>query len=149
MLRASGQHHRQDFSLQTLTDDRVADTGVPACQVITDFVDALVRQTEALPGARTALSAALGPEAVVDAAAVAAQFQMMNRVADATGVPVDGVMEIAANDLQRGLDLHRYPSSANTADAGVGRKLMQTALGPLARAAMPHLGRLIGKKPKR
>ncbi len=39
-------------------------------------------------GAFDAVAGVLGPEAAVDAAAVAANFQVMNRVVDATGLPV-------------------------------------------------------------
>jgi hypothetical protein len=39
--------------------------------------------------ARARLSAAMGPRAMVDAAAVAANFEMMTRLADATGALLD------------------------------------------------------------
>jgi hypothetical protein len=43
-----------------------------------------------------------GPDAVVRASAVAANFQMMNRLVDATGVPVGASLSAIAPDL--GLD---------------------------------------------
>ena len=54
-----------------------------------DFVDALLVGSEAeLTRAREKLLEDMGPASLVDAAAVVGNFQMMNRVADATGMPV-------------------------------------------------------------
>jgi alkylhydroperoxidase family enzyme len=54
-----------------------------------DFVDALLVGSEAdLTRAREKLLEEMGPASLVDAAAVVGNFQMMNRVADATGMPV-------------------------------------------------------------
>ncbi len=39
--------------------------------------------------ARNALATALGERAVVDTSAVIAMFNIMDRIADATGIPVD------------------------------------------------------------
>ncbi|MEE8490154.1 MAG: hypothetical protein V3S60_00810 [Acidimicrobiia bacterium] len=54
-----------------------------------DFVDALLVGSEAeLTRAREKLLEEMGSASLVDAAAVVGNFQMMNRVADATGMPV-------------------------------------------------------------
>jgi hypothetical protein len=45
------------------------------------------------------LTRAAGPAAVVRAAAVAGNFQMMNRLVDATGVPVGASMWEIADEL--------------------------------------------------
>ena len=56
-----------------------------------------------------AVAAALGLAAAVDATAVAANFQIMNRVVDATGLPV-GPRRIEANAaIVDVLGLHRFP----------------------------------------
>jgi len=49
-----------------------------------------------------------GPEALVDAAAVIANFEMMNRVADAIGMPVGRGMRAGSADLRAEADLDRY-----------------------------------------
>ncbi|MEZ5175100.1 MAG: hypothetical protein R2823_02690 [Acidimicrobiia bacterium] len=67
--------------------DRDIDTGVPGSGAILDFVDA-VYSGDGLPAARAALTDTLGPEAMVDAAAVYANFEMMNRVAEGSGIHV-------------------------------------------------------------
>ncbi len=54
-----------------------------------DFVDALLVGSEAdLTRTREKLLEDMGSASLVDAAAVVGNFQMMNRVADATGMPV-------------------------------------------------------------
>ncbi|MEE9184546.1 MAG: hypothetical protein V3U39_08730 [Acidimicrobiia bacterium] len=54
-----------------------------------DFVDALLVGAKAdLTRAREKLLEEMGSASLVDAAAVVGNFQMMNRVADATGMPV-------------------------------------------------------------
>ena len=60
-----------------------------------------------------AVAAELGLAAAVDAAAVAANFQIMNRVVDATGLPV-GRRRIEANgEIVDVLDLHRFPHAGH------------------------------------
>ena len=121
---------------------------MPASTQLVGFVDALLSSPEELPAARDALIAAAGPAALVDAAAVAAQFQALNRIADATGIPLDAPLGVVAADLQDGLDLRRFASSANTPTPGLGQRAMRTLLGPVARAAMPYLGRILPKQDK-
>jgi hypothetical protein len=50
----------------------------------------------------------MGPEAVVDAAGVASNFERMVRIADATGIPLDERMEKASKDVREALDLERF-----------------------------------------
>ena len=67
------------------------------------FVTALVRGgAAALDAARSSLLEVAGPASLMRAAAVAGNFQMMNRLVDATGVPVGASMSAVATDL--GLD---------------------------------------------
>jgi hypothetical protein len=50
----------------------------------------------------------MGPEAMVDAAGVASNFERMVRIADATGIPLDERMEKASKDVREALDLERF-----------------------------------------
>ncbi|MDH4278332.1 MAG: hypothetical protein OEW83_09650 [Acidimicrobiia bacterium] len=78
--------------------DPMADPLLPAGAELTAFTDAAVlRDAHEMPSARTALLDAAGEAAVIRAAAVAGNFQMMNRLLDAIGVRVHrGGMTIAA-----------------------------------------------------
>ena len=63
---------------------------------------------------RAALRAVLSPEAFVDAAAVIAAFNVVDRIADSTGIPLDDMMRAPSADLRAQLSLSRFGSAANT-----------------------------------
>jgi hypothetical protein len=86
MLSWSATETRTPVDVAAVTDPTV-DPLLPGGRVILSFVDAVVNGI-GISGAADALSDELGPEALVDAASVIGNFQMMNRVADGTGMPV-------------------------------------------------------------
>lgn len=62
---------------------------MPAGRALIGLVDAfLLDDVDTRDAARQAVINEAGPEAFVDAAAVFANFEMMNRVAEGTGIPV-------------------------------------------------------------
>jgi hypothetical protein len=67
---------------------------------------------------RKALRAALSPAAFVDACAVVGAFNVVDRIADSTGIPLDANLAAVTGSLRSELDLARFGSSANTPDAG-------------------------------
>jgi predicted transcriptional regulator len=69
---------------------------------------------KALAPARTRVREEQGPEALVDAAAVASNFERMVRIADATGIPLDSFLDAMTVDLRAELKLARFESTANT-----------------------------------
>ena len=88
--------------------------------------DELLRFTEASCGndpdvldeARTRLTGAVGVEAMIDGAAVAGAFQMMNRVANATGTPLDDQLVGITAGVRAELDLNYLstPEGMDTKD---------------------------------
>ena len=64
----------------------------------------------ALGEARAALIAAMGTEAMVDASAVAAMFNAIDRVADSTGVPIDEDRLAPTADFRESLGISAFPS---------------------------------------
>ncbi len=88
MLRASAEVTTTPLDPRSITD-RSVDPLLPGGIVLLDFVDAGLTGHEAdRTSSRSALLDALGPTGLVDAAGVIANFEMMNRIADATGMPV-------------------------------------------------------------
>jgi len=63
---------------------------------------------------RAALRAVLSPEAYVAVAAIIAAFNVVDRVADATGIPLDPMLLGMSADVRDELQLERFASSANT-----------------------------------
>jgi hypothetical protein len=62
----------------------------------------------ALARARQAVIEVLSPEAMVDAAGVASNFERMVRIADSTGIPLDERMEVLSKEVRNQLHLERF-----------------------------------------
>src|SRR5437762_13914411 len=69
---------------------------------------------DALARERAALRAVLPDEAFVDTCAVVGAFNVVDRIADATGIPLDAGMAAMSTELRKELDLARFASSANS-----------------------------------
>lgn len=87
MLRESSSAFGYDVNLAAVGDPTLP-SGVPGGNLLLRFVDALLASTEPLERVHEEIIDQLGPPALVDAASVFGNFEMMNRVADATGIPV-------------------------------------------------------------
>jgi hypothetical protein len=87
--------------LAAVTDDAL-DPQLPGGTALRAFATALLAGRGVAP-ARGALVDAVGPARCARAAAVAADFEMMNRLVDATGCPVPAGMRQMAGAL--GLEL--------------------------------------------
>lgn len=100
----------------------------------------------ALADARDRLREALGPGGLVDAAAVASNFERMNRIADATGIPLDAPVAALSSDLRETLGLDRFASAAHTQRVGwIGRRI-GAALRAVLRGLLRHTARSASRK---
>jgi hypothetical protein len=72
---------------------------------------------EALGRARDALRAVLSPAAFVDVCALIGAFNVVDRIADATGIPLDAPLYAMSGDVRKELRLARFGSAANTPGA--------------------------------
>ncbi len=123
-----------EIDLHAITDGAAAEaSGVLYADVLVALAEAQVAGDEAaLVRARRVVVGRLGSEGLVDAAAVVANFERMVRIADSTGIPLDTPMNAMTGDIRGDLDLGRFSSSANTAEAG----WLAHALGGPARTAL-------------
>ncbi len=118
MLRVSGQVEGQAVELTAVTDRTAGDAGVPHGARLLAFTDAAMGEDDALlDRERRALRAVLSPEAFVDACALIAAFNVVDRIADATGIPLDPMLHAASGDVRAELRLARFGSAANTPGA--------------------------------
>ena len=62
----------------------------------------------ALTHTRHAVIEVMSPEAMVDAAGVASNFERMVRIADATGIPLDARMAARSQEVRDELHLERF-----------------------------------------
>lgn len=86
MLRASAERTGTPLDLRAVVDSGL-EPRLPVGARLRDLASALVIGRD-LHAARAALVDAAGPAAAAAATAVCANFQMMNRVVDAAGLPV-------------------------------------------------------------
>ena len=115
MLRASGQNNNCDVDIQSVNGDISAAQSVKYGEELLTFTEAVANRSAAdLSISRAALLAAAGPEVLVDAAGVAANFQRMVRIADSMGIPVDNMDTELGQSVRNDLALERFASAQNT-----------------------------------
>ena len=83
------------------------------CELLA-FADAVVaRDTKRIRTTGEAIVASLGTEQLVDAAALVAHFDAINRVADAAGIELDKFMQGATADLRDHLGFNEFDTIAD------------------------------------
>ena len=92
--------------------DGTTSTGVRHAQKLIAFADAAIAMEEKpLALARTALIRELGPDAMIDAAAVVAGFDGITRIADATGIPLEAPKAEQTADLRAALGIDEFTAA--------------------------------------
>jgi len=116
---------------------RVADSGVEHADLLVVYAEALVAHDDgAIAELRQPMIDALGAGGSLEAVTVAANFQRMVRIADATGIPQDGAMMTLVGDLADRLSLRDFASAANTPEIGWLQRMAGKALRPFSAALM-------------
>ena len=114
LLRESGKAIERTYELKGITE-RSVNTGVENEDVLLAFADALWGTDRAsLDRARDNLHARMGAGAVVEAAITVANFGMVDRIANAIGIPLDAMAGTKTNDFRVALGIDRFPSARNT-----------------------------------
>lgn len=98
MLRASAHHTGCPVDLTAIARPE-SDSRLPAGRELLDFVTALIGTGDDLPASRGRLSQLVGVTGLIRAAAVAGNFEMMNRLVDATGVPIGATLRAIEAEL--------------------------------------------------
>ena len=134
MLRASIEYSGADADLKGISEGaKAGDAGIEHGERLTTVADAAVQGDAAeLATARDALREAAGSAVLVDAAGVVGNFERMVRIADGTGIPLDGMVDALSGDFREEMGLDDYQS----------RRLRQT--GPIARVLAPAARSLAG-----
>ena len=115
MLRASGQVSGAEVDLGLVNGERASDGGVAQGARLLAFTEAVMRGDDAARAQeRARLRSVLSPEAFVDACAVIGGFNVVDRIADATGIPLDAPLLDMSIDVRQQLNLARFASAANT-----------------------------------
>ncbi|MEE8312527.1 MAG: hypothetical protein V3R77_09720 [Candidatus Binatia bacterium] len=100
LLRESGIRAGIDIDTKLVTGQSAdPDGGVENAALLRRFTVAVIQKPEDLEAARIALVRALGPGRAAQAAAIIADFDAINRVADATGIDLDAFTADRNGDL--------------------------------------------------
>ena len=85
---------------------------MPHAELLIEFAEAATGDDpDRLARARTAVADTLGPAALVDSAGVAAIFQAVVRIADATGIPLEDYKAEITEDVREELGINDFPST--------------------------------------
>lgn len=107
MLRVSSEFAGKTVNLQSVNAGQGAE-GVEHGGLLLGFVDAIYTEDEIeIEPRREEVLAVMGSEALVDAAAVASNFQRMVRIADGAGITLGNLEDFSAA-ARKELDLERF-----------------------------------------
>ena len=112
LLRASGSALGDTIDVANALD---AGAGVPAGDILLRFATAARLDEPHLPAARRDVRAAVGPAGLAEASLTVGAFNGLTRVADATGIALDGGTLAATRDLRTVLGLNEMAGAKNTA----------------------------------
>jgi alcohol dehydrogenase class IV len=107
----SGQHQGKDVDLNSIIGEADGDGGIPHGAILAAYAEAVLGDDgDRLDAARERVRDAMGDAALVDAAAVAATFNAIDRVADATGIPIDEERLEPTAGFRKDLGIDAFPS---------------------------------------
>lgn len=106
----SSQHTGDTFDLKAITGGTAAgETGIPNGAALIEFAEALLgTDDQRLARARAEIVRTMGEGALVDAAGVAGFFNAIDRVADATGTPLDEQTAAETETLRSDLGINDF-----------------------------------------
>lgn len=137
MLRWSADLSDTDVDLSLVNGETSEQSDVAFANELMQFAQAVASRDEnSLQEARDRLLDVAGPEVVVDAAAIAGNFQRMVRIADSIGIPIDQSRLPLMNEAAETLNLRRFKSAEATPELTWRGKLLAPLMKPLMRKVM-------------
>lgn len=128
LLGASGE----TIDLHAVTQGAGMKSGLPGGEGLTALAEATVTGDEdALRAARGRVAAELGEMALVDAAAVAGNFERMVRIADGTGIPLDEPVATITADMREELGIDAFGGAERIGEIRGARRLAGRLLGKM------------------
>ena len=115
LLRASGQKEDRDYNLDSVTSDSEA-SGVIDEDHLRKLTEAAISgDWLAMPEIREQSERAIGLQKTVDVLVVAAAFNGITRVADATGIPLDQNTHDTTVEMREVTGIQRFEYSEKSA----------------------------------
>lgn len=111
MLRESSKTTGGNYELKLLTGGS-GDGNIPHGALLVQFAEAVLGDDDArLAAIQSEIRSKMGDAALVDAAAIAATFNAIDRVADSTGIPIeDNKAEVTA-DFRAALGINAFAAN--------------------------------------
>jgi hypothetical protein len=104
----------KDFNLGGVVDPTV-DTEVEHGEALLAYADAIYENDSiAVMEKREQVLKKIGPSGLVEAAATAANFSMLDRIANAAGIQIEAIAVGQTEDFRAELGINDYVSAANT-----------------------------------
>ncbi|MBO0756087.1 MAG: hypothetical protein J2P54_09520 [Bradyrhizobiaceae bacterium] len=108
MLRESSKATGENYDLTILTNG-AGDGNIPQGALFVAFADAVLGSDDTrLSAIQSEIRAKMGEAALVDAAAIAATFNAIDRVADSTGIQIEDAKAEATADLRSVLGIDAF-----------------------------------------
>jgi hypothetical protein len=108
LLRESSKAKGEDYDLRLLTG-AAGDGNIPHGALLVSFAEAVLGRDEArLSAVRSGIRDRMGAAALVDAAAIVATFNAIDRVADSTGIPIEDGKAAATADVRAALGIDAF-----------------------------------------
>lgn len=127
MLRESSKAKGENYDLTLLTG-AAGDGNIPHGALLVGFAEAILGSDEArLSTIRSEVRARMGDAALVDAAAIVATFNAIDRVADSTGIPIEDGKAAATADFRAALGINAF--AENRGEIADPRDRRPAALG--------------------
>jgi len=108
LLRESSKAKGEAYDLSLLTGAK-GDGNIPHGALLVSFAEAVLgSDDQRLAIDRARILAELGEAALVDAAAIVATFNAIDRVADATGIPIEDGKAASTADFRAALGINAF-----------------------------------------
>jgi hypothetical protein len=108
LLRESSTAKGEQYDLTLLTGGD-GDGRIPHGRLLVGFADAVLGGDNGrLAKIRSEIRTAMGDAALVDAAAIAATFNAIDRIADSTGIPIEDANAESTAELRDALGLNAF-----------------------------------------
>lgn len=109
LLRESSKHSGNEINFKAILGETDGDVGIPHADILVEFAEAVWGDDDArLAAARRAVTDAMGDAALVDASGITATFNAIDRIADATGIPLEEHRAEETVDLREELGINDF-----------------------------------------
>ena len=109
LLRRSGENNDKDYQLEAVTGASEGEVGVENESLLLEIADAVYfEESNQMAVVRERALDVIGENAVVDAIGVAAGFNGITKIANATGIPLDDTTEQSTVEMRQMTQIDEY-----------------------------------------